>query len=87
MTDKQFEEVTEEAEEAARKHIFARISAKQVENLTVSVEAEGTKPINFSVEVNLVLINSAQNVDAETLAGEAVKAAFGAIEAYLRKLK
>ncbi len=87
MTDEQFEEVTQIAEDAARKQIFHTVNEKQVENLTVSVEAEGTKPVNFTVEVDFSLTSKIDGIDEKSLAKEAVKAAFEAIESYLRKLK
>lgn len=87
LTDEQFEEVTQIAEDAARKHIFLKVNQKQVENLTVSVEAEGTKPVNFEVEVDLSLVKKVNGIDENELAKEAVKAAFDAVDSYLRKLK
>ena len=41
LTDEQVEAVSKAAEDAARRHIFGKVSRKQVENLTISVEAEG----------------------------------------------
>jgi Protein of unknown function (DUF3194) len=86
LTDEQFEEVTQGAEDAARKHIFSKISQKLVDRLNISVEAEGTKPVNFTVEVDLALLPKAESVDEKALAAEAVEKAFQAIETYLRKL-
>jgi len=87
LTNKQFEEVCEEAEKAARKQVRTQISSKFLEKLNISVEAEGTKPINITVEVDLVLSKQAENVNQKKLADEAVRKAFEAIENYLRKLK
>ncbi len=87
LTDEQFDEVTQVAENAARKHIFSKISKKIVDKLDISVEAEGTKPVNFTIEVDLALVPKTTNIDAKTLAAEAVNEAFKAIEEYLRKLK
>jgi len=86
LTDEQIEAVSQAAEETARKHIFSKISQKQVENLNISVEAEGAKPVNFTVEVDLALSPEVKGVDDEALAAEAVKAAFKEIEKELRKL-
>ena len=86
LTDEQFEEVTQAAEEAARKHIFSRVSQKLVDRLNISVEAEGTKPVNFAVEVDLTLLPGTEGLDEKVLAAEAVTKAFQSIEAYLRKL-
>ncbi len=86
LTDEQFEEVTQAAENAARNYIFSKISQKLVENLNISVEAEGTKPVNFTVEIDLALLPKAEGVNEKALADEAVAEAFKTIEAYLRKL-
>lgn len=87
LTDEQIEQVSKIAEKAARKHVFSQVSPKQVEKLNVSVEAEGNKPISFSIEIDLALMPCAKSTVEKTLADEAVKEAFQAIETYLRKLK
>ena len=87
LTDEQFDEVTQVAENAARKHIFSKINKKTVDKLDISVEAEGTKPVNFTVEVDLALVPQTKDIDDKALAAEAVAEAFKAIEAYLRMLK
>jgi hypothetical protein len=86
LTDEQIEEVTQVAEDAARKHIFSKVSQKLVDILNISVEAEGSKPVNFTVEVDLTLMPEPKGLDEKALAVEAVAEAFKAIEAYLRKL-
>ena len=86
LTDEQVEAVSKAAEDAARRHIFGKVSRKQVENLTISVEAEGASPVNFTVEVDLGLAVDMKGMNEEALADEAVKAAFEVIETYLRKL-
>ncbi len=86
LTDEQVEAVSKAAEDAARRHIFGKVSRKQVENLTISVEAEGANPVNFTVEVDLGLAVDMKGMNEEALADEAVKAAFKVIETYLRKL-
>ena len=86
LTEEQIEEVCAVAEDAARKYIFSKVAAKMVENLDISVEAEGSKPVNLTVEVDLVLSPEAMLINEKTLADESVKEAFKAIENYLRKL-
>jgi prefoldin beta subunit len=86
LTNEQIEAVSEAAEDAARKHIFSKVKQKQVETLNISVDAEGAKPVNVTVEVDLALLPQAKGVDEKALAKEAVQAAFEAIEKYLRKL-
>jgi hypothetical protein len=87
LTDEQFEEVSQTAETAARKFIFSKINQKLVEKLDISVEAEGKKPVNVIVEVDLALSQEIRDLDVNVLAEEAVKEAFKAVENYLRKLK
>jgi len=87
LTDDQFEEVTQVAEESARKYVFSKVSQKLVERLNISVEAEGSKPVNFTVEIDLALVPEPKDIDVKALASEAVAAAFRAIETYLRKQK
>jgi hypothetical protein len=86
LTDEQIEAVSQAAENAARKHVFSKISQKLVERLDISVEAEGAKPISFTVEVDLMLLPDAKGFSEKQLVDEAVKAAFEAIETHLRKL-
>ena len=69
-----------------RKYVFSKISQKLVEKLDIVVEAEGSKPVSFSVEVDLALLPEVKGVNQKALADEAVKEAFIAIEKYLRKL-
>jgi predicted dinucleotide-utilizing enzyme len=86
LTDEQFEEVSQTAENAARKLIFSKVNQKLVEKLDISVEAEGAKPVNVIVEVDLALSKEIKDVDVDALAEEAVKESFKAVEDYLRKL-
>lgn len=86
LTDEQIEEVSGLAENIARKLIFSKINQKLVEMLNISVEAEGAKPVSFTIEVDLTVHNEAEGVNQKSLVDDAVNAAFKAIENYLRKL-
>ncbi len=86
LTDEQIEAAGQAAENAARTHVFSKVNQKQVEDLNISVEAEGAKPVSFTVEVDLVLLPEAKGVSEKALVDEAVQEAFKAIENYLRKL-
>jgi len=86
LTTEQIELLCATAESAARKHILSKVSAKMVEKLDISVEAEGTKPVNVTVEIDLELSPKMKDFDAVKLADEAVKVAHEASEHYLRKL-
>ncbi len=69
-----------------QKHLIKKSQAKDVERLDISVEVEGTKPVNVTVEVNLLLAKT-QRMDAEALVKEAIAQAHNATEIFLSKLK
>jgi hypothetical protein len=87
LTTEQIKTLCETAENAARKHVLSKISSKMVEKLNISVEVEGTKPVNVTVEVDLALSPEMKDFDANALVNDAVKKALEASESYLRKLK
>jgi hypothetical protein len=87
LTTEQIETLCSTAEGAARKHVLSKVPSKMVETLNISVEADGTKPVNLTVEIDLVLSPKMKNFDADALAKEAVKEALKESENYLRKLK
>ena len=87
LTTEQTETLCSTAENAARKYILSKVPLKMVEKLNISVEAEGTKPVNVTVEIDLALSPKLRDVDAKTLVSEAVQEAHKASENYLRKLK
>jgi post-segregation antitoxin (ccd killing protein) len=87
LTTEQIETLCSTAEDAARKYILSKMSLKMVEKLNISVEVEGAKPVNVTVEIDLVLSPKMKDFDADTLVNEAVQAALAASESYLRKLK
>ena len=57
-----------------------------LEKLNIIVEANGTKPLNITVEIDLALLPKMKRFDVNTLAENATKEAFRASENYLRKL-
>ena len=87
LTTEQIELLCQTAEEAARKYVFSEIPSKQVDLLDISVEAEGAKPVNVNVEIELVLSPQAKNVNAEALVKKAVAEAHKATENFLRNIK
>ena len=87
LTTEQIENLCSTADNAARKHVLSRISSKIVEKLNVIVEAEGSKPINLTIEVDLALAPHVKDVNVKTLADEATKTALRAGENYLSSLK
>jgi hypothetical protein len=86
LTTEQIETLCSTAENAAREHVLSRVPSKMVEKLNISVEADGTKPVNLAVEIDLTLSEQMKDFDAKALASEAVKEALKAGENYLRKL-
>ena len=87
LTTEQIEMLCTTAENAARKHILSKVPSKMVEKLNISVEADGTKPVNVTVEIDLHLSPKMKNFDADKLVNEALKEAHKISENYLRKLK
>jgi len=86
LTTEQIETLCSTAENAARKHVLSKVPSKMVEKLNISVEADGTKPVNLAVEIDLTLSEQMKDFDAKALVSEAVKEALKAGENYLRKL-
>jgi post-segregation antitoxin (ccd killing protein) len=58
-----------------------------IDRLDISVEAAGSKPVNVTVEIDLVLSPAAKDIDAQVLVKEAINEAHKASENYLRKIK
>ena len=87
LTTEQVEALCSNAENAARKYILSKVSSKIVEKLDISVEAEGPKPLNLTVDVDLALSQQGKDIDLKKLVDEAVKEALKTSDHYLRKLK
>lgn len=87
LTTEQIETLCQTAEDAARKAVLSKVSSKMIDTLDISIEAEGSKPVNVTVEIELLLTEEAKGVDAETVVKEATAEAHKASENYLRKLK
>ena len=86
LTTEQIETLCATAENAARKHVLSKVPSKMVEKLNISVEADGTKSVNLTVEIEMALSQQMKDFDADKLVNEAVKEALKASENYLRKL-
>jgi len=87
LSTEQIEALCATAENAARKHVFSKVSSKMVDRLDISVEAEGLKPVNVTVEIDIQLSPEIKDFDAEALVQEATNAAHKAVENFLRKIK
>jgi len=86
LTDEQIEEICEIAEEAARKYILSKVPLKKISDFDITVETEGLKPLNISVEINLELSPLMRDYDVNKLVEEAVKKAFEAVDNHLKGL-
>ena len=87
LTTEQIETLCSTAEEASRRNVISKVSHKDIDRLDISVEADGSKPVNVIVEINLELSPQAKNVDTDALVAEAVNEAHKTIENFLRKIK
>jgi hypothetical protein len=85
LTTLQIETLCETAEDVARKYVHSKIYSKLIDILDITVEAQGTKPIDLSVEIDLTLTKDAKDVDVNTIVQEAVAQAHLASENFLRK--
>ncbi|MEM3725535.1 MAG: DUF3194 domain-containing protein [Candidatus Bathyarchaeia archaeon] len=86
LTSEQIEELCLIAEEAARKYVTSKVPLKRIEELNISVEAEGTKPMTLTIDVDVVLSPLMRDFDVQKLVNEAVKEAFASAEKYLRNM-
>jgi hypothetical protein len=87
LTTEQTEILCQTAEEAAKKYILSKVSHKDLDTLDIAVEVTGTKPVDVTVEIDLLLGKSVKGVDAEALVSAAVEEAHKASEKFLRQLK
>ena len=87
LTTEQIELLCSTAEDAARKYVLSKISSKDVDRLDISVEADGSKPVNVTVEINLILSAQTKNVDADALVKKAVNQGHKAAENFLRNIR
>lgn len=87
LTTEQTETLCSTAESAARKYILSKVPLKMVDDLNISVEAEGVKPVIVTVEIGLTLSPKIKNLDTKALVDKAVQKALDASEIFLRNLK
>jgi hypothetical protein len=87
LTSEQTEELCTIAEEAARKYILSKVPRKSIEKLNVSAEAEGTRPMNLEIEVDVGLSPMLEEFDVQQLVNEAVREGFRSAERYLGELE
>ena len=87
LTIEQIEELSERAEQAARKYVLSKVPINKISVLDVTVDAEGTKPLTVNVDVTVVLSPLMRDFDVEALTKEATNEAFAHIEEHLREIE
>lgn len=87
LTTDQIEVLCSNAESAARKYVLSQVPLKMLEKLDISVEAEGIKPLNLTVDVDLQLAQQKTKLNLKELVDGAAKEAIKASEEFLSKLK
>ena len=87
LSSENIEEICEIAEKAARKYIISKVPLRKISDMDITVEVNGEKPLNVSVNVDLELSPLMRNYNVQKLVDEAVRKAFEAVEAYLRELR
>jgi len=87
LTTEQIELLCQTAEEAAKNFILSKVAVKNLDTLDIAVEVAGTKPVDVTVEIDLILNKSVKGVEAEALVKGAVREAHEAAEKFLRQLK
>jgi hypothetical protein len=85
LTSEQIEELCALVEEAVRGYVLSKVSSKRIETLNISVEAEGTKPVTLTVDVDVALSPLMKNFDAQMLVKESMEEAFKSAKKYLRE--
>ncbi len=86
LNSRQIEELCLIVEKVAREHVLSSVSPKRVDELNISVETEGTKPVRLTVDVNISLSPLMKRFNVQKLVDEAVKEAFISAENYLKEL-
>lgn len=87
LTTEQIEELCMTVEKAAREYVLSKVPPKRIEELNISIETEGAKPVRLNVEVEVILSPLMKNVHVQKLVDEAVKEAFVSAEKLLRDLE
>ncbi len=87
LTTEQIVHLCNIAEETSRRFILSKVGNKDIERMDISVEVEGLKPVDATVEIDLLVSNQVRDIDAELLVKDAINQAYNAIENFLRKTK
>jgi hypothetical protein len=87
LTSDQRKELCEIAEKSARKYILSKVSSSKISALNITIDAQGTKPLNVDVDIEITLAPPMKDYDVKKLTHEAREKAFASIETCLRELK
>lgn len=87
LSYEELEKICDLAEEAARKYVMSRVPKEHVSNLLISVDLNGSEALNIHVDVEVRLSPFYKKANAKEIASGSVKAAFKAIEEYLKKIR
>jgi hypothetical protein len=87
LTIEQLEILCESTEQITRDYVLSQVPVSRISDLDITIEAEGTKPVNINVEVSIILSPLMKDFNVEGLTKEATKRAFIHIEEYFRELK
>jgi len=83
-TEEEIEQMCLAAQDAARSHLLSKVSIKRIDDIDVTIEAVGDKPLTLSVDVAVELDSG--NEDMDSLVDEATDLAFQAAEKKAREL-
>ena len=86
LTEDQIRMIAETAEKHARDYINTKLPKRVISTLEIVIEAEGTKPLLFSIDINLRLSSLAKTYDTQRIVDEASRETFEVIEQNLMEL-
>lgn len=86
LREDQIRMIAETAEKHARDYINTKLPKRVISTLEIVIEAEGTKPLLFSIDINLRLSSLAKAYDTQRIVDEASRETFEVIEQNLREL-
>lgn len=65
---------------------MSKVPEKYISDISISIDLESFDSLNIDIEVELTLSPLCKNANAEEIAEGSVKAAFDAVEKYLREI-
>lgn len=86
LTEDQIQMIAETAEKRARDYINTKLPKRVISKLEIVIEAEGSRPLVFSIDINLRLVPLSRTFDTQRIVNEAFRETFKVIEQNLREL-